>query len=51
MPDGEMQTLLETHSPRLTKAKRQQQEHEALTGHSVPVDGWWHYWTDPLLDI
>src|SRR5262245_43614983 len=36
MPDGEMQALLDSHSPRLTEAKRKQHEHEALTGHSVP---------------
>src|SRR5262245_63057861 len=51
MPDQEMQALLETHSPRVKEAKRKQHEHEALTGHSVPVHGWWLFWSDPLLGI
>jgi hypothetical protein len=51
MPEQEMQALLDSHSPRMTAAKRKQREHEALTGHSVPVHGWWFFWTDPLRDI
>jgi hypothetical protein len=51
MPDDEMQALLDAHTPRSQHAKRKKDEHEALTGHSVPVHGWWFLWADPLFGI
>jgi hypothetical protein len=40
MPDDEMNAVLESHYPEVTRARRRRHEHEAATGHSVPLHGW-----------
>jgi hypothetical protein len=39
MPDDEMQTLLESHYPRVAEARRNKEQHETATGHSVILHG------------
>ena len=41
MPDTEMTTLLEAHYPEVARAKRQRDQHQAATGHIVPLHAGW----------
>ncbi len=40
MPDDEMNAMLDSHYPEVTRARRHRDEHEAATGHSVRLHGW-----------
>ena len=41
LPDDEMQALLTSHYPRVSTAKQRQAAHEAASGHTVKLHGWW----------
>jgi hypothetical protein len=43
MPDDEMQALLRSHYPRIAEARRDKEQHELTTGHSIMVHGRWMY--------
>jgi hypothetical protein len=41
MPDDEMETLLRSHYPRVAEVRVRKEQHEADTGHSILLHGWW----------
>ena len=41
MPDDEMKALLDTHYPTVARVNRERADHEAATGHVVPLHAGW----------